>query len=294
MKITVTCERVSKEIELSDEMIVDYVVNEAGWVEIGRCLDDVASVVGIEYDNTSIVPVSKVFLISSEDETVKYRGWMRYPPSWGETFNFCPAAAFPTMWGSPLVRNRQEVFGRFDDDEEPRPAWADDLEVLVKRVSPGYEDEDESYISTEALFRRVYVWWDYDKKPIRDVGTIEFGSRKPDNSAAGLYRLLFLAGPRNMDFFDMYKRCLFDLVSPDQRFKASIDLFKYELAVYFEADPILVEEDLPWRGVHVTYGGPRNDRPLRCTSAWGRLWGKTLIRLSNTEITMYSGNDFSV
>ena len=26
---------------------------------------------------------------------------------------------------------RQEVFGRFDDDEEPRPAWADDLEVFL-------------------------------------------------------------------------------------------------------------------------------------------------------------------
>mgnify|MGYP003440187334 CR=1 FL=1 len=50
---------------------------------------------------------------------------------------------------------------------------------------------------------------------------------------AGLYRLAYLVKPRRVDFGDMYKCGLFRLFSPDRRVMCRVELFKYELTLYF-------------------------------------------------------------
>lgn len=50
---------------------------------------------------------------------------------------------------------------------------------------------------------------------------------------AGVYRLAYLVQPKRVDFSDMYKCRLFRIFSPDRRFMCSVELFKFELTLYF-------------------------------------------------------------
>lgn len=55
--------------------------------------------------------------------------------------------------------------------------------------------------------------------------------------AAGVYRLAYLVKPRRVNFGNMYKCGLFRIFSPDRRFMCRVELFKYDLALYFYCRP---------------------------------------------------------
>src|SRR3990167_3621736 len=59
------------------------------------------------------------------------------------------------------------------------------------------------------------------------------GSANVEDTPRALYRLLFLCKPKQVDFSDMYKNCLFGFFSTDRRFFVSVELFKYEVGLYF-------------------------------------------------------------
>lgn len=92
------------------------------------------------------------------------------------------------------------------------------------------------------------------------------GAADFDTSKA-LYRALFLFKPSNIDFSDMYKTHLFGVVSLDGRFAVWIELFKYELGLYFYCRD---KSDIEGQSHFVQSGYPDSDNGIRCSSQEGK------------------------
>jgi hypothetical protein len=124
-----------------------------------------------------------------------------------------------------------------------------------------------------------------------DLKYIECGSYAPTNTPAGLYRLLWLAEPKEVDFSDMYKNRLFSLMSTDERFVISVEMFKCELGLYFYAPKEMVNAS-GFRGVIAGWPGANNG--LQCTDETGIAFFDLVKKIVEHEFEVYSGNHFRV
>jgi hypothetical protein len=165
---------------------------------------------------------------------------------------------------------------------------ATQLQALEK-LNKLLQSADGEYEAREQ-FREVYLLHDYSQGK-RTVGTIECGSFGFQDTPKALYRLLFLAQPKQVDFSDMYKSCsLFALVSPDGEFVADFEFFKFELAAYLSAAPVHIEG----RMSSIIAGAPGADNGIHAKSPELQLWAATLKKCLDRSWMVYGGNDFEV
>jgi len=147
-------------------------------------------------------------------------------------------------------------------------------------------DEDEA----RKAFHGIYRVHDYAEGK-RQVGTIECGSFGFEDTPKALYRLLFLAKPKRVDFSDMYKsESLFALTSVNGAFVADFQFYKYELAAYVSA----AKEHIEGRESGIICGVPGSDNGIRAKSPELRLWASTLKKCLDRTWMVYCGNDFEV
>jgi hypothetical protein len=151
------------------------------------------------------------------------------------------------------------------------------------------DDEYDNDYEAQEVFRRVYLVHDYADGD-RMVPTSQCGSFKFKNTPKALYRLLFLARPKRINFDDMYKSTLFALTSVDGRFVADFDFYKYKLAAYLSA----TAEHIEGRNSMIMCGVPGANNGIRIKTPELQMWADTLKKCLNKKWMIYGGNDFEV
>lgn len=163
------------------------------------------------------------------------------------------------------------------------------ISEALQQLNNLLDSEDGEYDAQEQ-FRAVYLIHDYADGD-RKIGTIECGSFGFEDTPQALYRLLFLTKAREVDFSDMYKsNSLFALTSPDGRFVADFQFFKYELAAYISAP----REHIDGQMHAIIAGAPGSDNGIRAKSPELSLWAETLKKCLDRSWMVYGGNDFKV
>lgn len=117
------------------------------------------------------------------------------------------------------------------------------------------------------------------------------GSYKPSDTTKCLYRLLWLCEPPNVAFNDMYKKRLFSFYSTDKRFAVTVELFKFELGLYFYAPRATIDTS----GMSpFTAGDPDADNGQVLTDEVGKQFFEAVKLAVEHEWCVYGGNDFVV
>ena len=140
------------------------------------------------------------------------------------------------------------------------------------------------------LLPLLYVVHDYEAQRDRPVGTYECGSVRLESTTNSLYRALFLFKPKRVSFTSMYKDTLLVLASPDYNLVASLEFFKYELAIYFSAS----KENVAGRGSNIISGLPGAHNGVTYKGEVPAAWFGLLTDLLNHKWMVYGGNDFEV
>ncbi len=177
--------------------------------------------------------------------------------------------------------------------ETTRP-WAADLDLLESMFSESFDwtahYEGVEGDTPEEVFQRAYKWHDY-RKGDRPVGTGQCGGAKFEDTPQALYRALYLLQPEEVDFSDMYKTgTLVDFCSPNYEFVCSLQLFKYEVGIYFECARQHVQGQL--NGVRG--GWPSCDNGVQCRDSLGQKWFQLAVVALERQWDVYSGNRFQV
>jgi hypothetical protein len=173
----------------------------------------------------------------------------------------------------------------------------------VARVRELLSSQDGEY-EVRDFIPQLYRIHDYDKMGNRPVGTVDCGSFRLPDTPKSLYRALFLLRPVSVSFVtenqniirpaptqgDMYKQCILTIVSPDYDFVATLEFFKYELALYFSAS----EKYITGRRSCVISGAPGSDNGIQYRGPEPEAWFGLLKELLTREWMVYGGNDFSV
>lgn len=171
------------------------------------------------------------------------------------------------------------------------------LELLKKMMTPGYNWEkhwDEDKPSISDLFPECYHWHDY-RKGNRPYPTCDCGSVGFTDTPKALYRALYLLQPAVVDFSDMYKTgTLVDFTDPDGRFLCSLQLYKYEVALYFGCRRELLIDEQAKQGLRISCGVPGADNGVKCSDPLGNLFFEVATMALNFEHDVYGGNDFKV
>ena len=142
-----------------------------------------------------------------------------------------------------------------------------------------------------SLFRECYNVHSYEEKGSRPIGTVPCGSTAFDDTPKTLYRLLYLLGPSQVDFSEMYKSGgIVEIHSPDYEFCASVQFFKYELGLYFHC----AVEHHGGASCNIQAGWPGADNGEYCASELGNRWYKVLVEYLSHELAVYPGNNFMV
>jgi hypothetical protein len=151
-------------------------------------------------------------------------------------------------------------------------------------------DGDGEYEVREIL-SGLYKVHDYESMGNRPVGTYDCGSVELADTPKALYRALFLFKPVGLSFKDMYKGTLLTLASPDYSLVATVEFFKYELAVYFSASKDHVSGT---KGSAIIGGAPGSDNGIQFKGEVATAWFGFLVDLLNRQWMVYGGNDFEV
>lgn len=165
---------------------------------------------------------------------------------------------------------------------------------LKEMMSPGFDwgkHNYSDYHDIDYLFSECYKLHDYKKEGNRPIGTRPCGSAGFEDTPKTIYRALYLLKPESVDFSDMYKsETLLEIVSPDYHFRASMQFYKYEIALYFECHKDAWKSD----GFGIVCGMPGADNGYQCTDEVGNLWFAVLTMVLNYKHSVYPGNDFEV
>lgn len=123
------------------------------------------------------------------------------------------------------------------------------------------------------------------------IEVFECGSTGLEDTPKSLYRALFLLKPQHsLCFARMYKGSLIQVAAPNNTLAASIEFFKYELALYFYA----TKEHIQGNGSSIISGLPGADNGVRFSTEVAAEWFSLLTDVLNREWEVYSGNDFIV
>jgi len=171
------------------------------------------------------------------------------------------------------------------------PVTLTGIPLLLSMLAPGYQaqEQDDEFEPDEPddLFRAsVVVNPTLPERP----DLYECGSAKASNTAAALYRLLFLLQPKEADFSDMYKSEFLRFGSTDGRFLVTAEFFKYELGLYFYCPKACLSGHR--RGVIA--GHPGADNGTRCDDPEGQQFFELATRAMESKWMVYPGNDFEV
>jgi len=176
----------------------------------------------------------------------------------------------------------------------------------LHRIFDGDEEFNEDTGSLEDLFREVISkhWQeldDFPKMPHPDfvgvTGADTFSKSDPrlEDTPRCLYRLLYLVEPDSVDFSDMYKTGeLFRFYSLDRHFAVLVELFKYEIALYFYCREELVERSRDSTAISLSGGWASCNNGVRCSDPLGRRWFELVVKAASRKWTVYGGNDFEV
>ena len=152
-------------------------------------------------------------------------------------------------------------------------------------------DDGGEYDLREFIKRTgLYRIHDYETMGNRTVGTFDCGSVKLVDTPKSLYRALYLFAPERLSFKSMYKTCLLTLTAPDQSLVATVELFKYELALYYSAS----KEHVEGHGSNVICGAPGYDNGIRFKGEVAEAWFGFIKLLLTREWDVYGGNNFQV
>jgi hypothetical protein len=174
-----------------------------------------------------------------------------------------------------------------------------------KKSETDWQAESEALDLLESLYRiHSYAIDGNLSRGVTDCGS--YGFR---DTPRVLYRLIYLfshqAGrwptgqiapqpghrPWPLDFGDMYKSSsLFAIVSPDYRFVADPQFYKYELMLSWRATPQHVA-GLPYS---IVCGVPGSDNGVNPATPELKAWQALLVRMLEREWDVYSGNNFKV
>ncbi len=163
-----------------------------------------------------------------------------------------------------------------DEQVEALRKWVNDPE---SEWDAGRDD------SPEEIFRGMIKLVD----PIPEEKYFNCGSADMEQTPDSLYRLLYLCKPKAVDFSDMYKRLLFAFTSLDERFLVMVELYKYEVGLYFGC----VRECLGGKGTAVVAGWPGADNGWHCSEE-GTEFFRLVTKLARRELDVYPGNNFTV
>ena len=165
------------------------------------------------------------------------------------------------------------------------------VEKLLQMMSPDYDwDEhwaDPAAQDFEDIFRKCTTTFGSPWSR----GYYECGSAPLEETPCALYRLLFLCQPKAVDFSDMYKTYLFSVASTDLRFMVAVELFKYELGLYFytsEKDAVQGERSF------IIAGHPGADNGILCNDPDGVAFFEMIRKATMSTRSIYPGNDFEV
>ena len=164
----------------------------------------------------------------------------------------------------------------------------DKLELLKQMMQPEFDWETHWDEYEDADIR--YFLMECFRKYEGPTGLYACGSAELPDTPKSLYRALWLFGPKNVDFSDMYKTCVFKSVSPCKRFCFHFDLYKYEAGLYFYCHKDVFES----KNIGIVGGAPGTDNHWRCTDKVGNLWFEVAKMALEFEYEVYGGNDFSV
>ena len=148
------------------------------------------------------------------------------------------------------------------------------------------EDDLLEFIKSSGIIR-VH---NYKISGDRPIGTIDCGSVRLADTPRALYRAMFLFEPEGLSFKSMYKGELLCLVSPDYNLVATLEFFKFELAVYFSAS----QDQIEGKGSRVVSGLPGSDNGIRFKGAITKSWFQLVQTLLDREWDVYGGNHFTV
>lgn len=166
-----------------------------------------------------------------------------------------------------------------------------DMATMMARAVELLADPDQEYDLRELVKGgAVFRIHDYETMGDRPVGTYDCGSAPLKDTPKALYRAVFLFSPERLSFKQMYKGNLFTLVSPDYSLVASVEFFKYELAIYFSAS----KEHVEGHESGVICGAPGSDNGIRLKDELAQAWFGLITRLLDHEWGVYGGNNFSV
>lgn len=177
------------------------------------------------------------------------------------------------------------------------------LDQQLDRLSAMFADDydwdahwerDEMNADPDDVFRECFktITMPIPEDSPEDLKGFACGSAKVDDTPHALYRLLYLAKPVAVDFSDMYKSgALFVLASPDRRFFASVETYKYELGIYFYAKD---KESIGGEGTGIIGGWPGEDNRRHIADPLGAKFFDVLQKAVNRKWNVYSGNNFEV
>lgn len=163
----------------------------------------------------------------------------------------------------------------------------ENIQALMATFAPDFNWYDYHGKSQEDLFRACITAYPTDIGVKIGCGC---GSYEPKDTPSALYRLLYLVQPNNVNFSDMYKTFLFGFQSADRRFTVRIELYKYEIGLYFYAP----KEAIKGMPDIVQGGWPGCDNGISLNDAEGEAWFAMIRAVVEYKWAIYPGNNFEV
>jgi len=173
--------------------------------------------------------------------------------------------------------------------------WIAQLNLVKAMLSKDFNWEQHWQAKGPALldvWKKCHILVDLDTA-FSDSGGDWFacGSSTLSDTPKALYRMLWLCNPKRVDFSDMYKSPLLAVATPDKRFLATFELFKFEAGLYFYAPQGTIQS----KGLDLLVAGwPGADNGRTCQDSTGQLFFDVLKRLLEYRHGVYSGNNFEV
>jgi hypothetical protein len=132
------------------------------------------------------------------------------------------------------------------------------LALALAMLGPDFDPKPHDYPDFEKVFRSCLANRMPDKRTIETY--IECSSFAVENTPEALYRILYLVGPKRVDFSDMRKTRLLAFRSKDRRFVVSVELYNYALGFYCYALKHLLDTS---HAHNILVGQPGADNGIR-------------------------------
>jgi hypothetical protein len=159
---------------------------------------------------------------------------------------------------------------------------------LTSMLSDDFDWEANDWPDIRDEFRKLIVT---DVTPSDGDKRFDCGSYEPKGTPDSLYRILWLVGPKTVDFSDMYKTRLFTFASKDLRYWVTVELYKFELGLYFYEPEDAIDAS---RLSGVQSGRPGADNGVSIKEPSAVAFFDLVKAIVEATHEIYSGNNFEV